>query len=209
MDSVNFKIVLLGEGCVGKTSITLRYCQNKFNDTHQTTIQASFLRKRLPVGNQMVNLAIWDTAGQERFHALGPIYYRDADGALLVYDVSDRDSFLKVQMWVKELRKMLGTQVTLAIAGNKIDLQRNVPLDEAEAYAKSVGAVHFSTSAKLNQGIDDLFNDVAKRMLTAKAAKDKAGGGAGRGGRSGGGRAGDIVIGTESAPPPKDDGCGC
>lgn len=208
MDTVNFKIVLLGEGCVGKTSITLRYCQNKFNDTHQTTIQASFLRKRLPIGNQMVNLAIWDTAGQERFHALGPIYYRDADGALLVYDVSDRDSFAKVQMWVKELRKMLGTQVTLAIAGNKIDLQRNVPLEEAEAYARSVGAVHFSTSAKLNQGIDDLFMDVAKRMLTARAAKEKSSGNSGRR-PGGGGRPGDIVIGSEPTPPPRDDGCGC
>merc|ERR1712125_48880 len=85
MEQHSFKIVLLGEGCVGKTSICLRYCENQFNDSHVTTIQASFLRKRLNISRSRVNLAIWDTAGQERFHALGPIYYRDSDGALLVY----------------------------------------------------------------------------------------------------------------------------
>jgi Ras-related protein Rab-21 len=69
-------------------------------------------------------VAIWDTAGQERFHALGPIYYRDADGALLVYDTTDTDSFAKVKSWVKELRKMVGEGIVIVIAGNKIDLDR-------------------------------------------------------------------------------------
>ncbi|CAG2183721.1 unnamed protein product, partial [Oppiella nova] len=86
-----FKIVLLGEGCVGKTSMMLRYCHNKFNDTHESTLQASFLTKKFIVNNTRVQLSIWDTAGQERFHALGPIYYRDSNGAVLVYDVSDAD----------------------------------------------------------------------------------------------------------------------
>jgi Ras-related protein Rab-21 len=83
-------------GSVGKTSAVVRYCKNEFNDRHITTIQASFLTKRLNVDGQRVQLAIWDTAGQERFHALGPIYYRDANGALLVYDITDQDSFVKV-----------------------------------------------------------------------------------------------------------------
>merc|ERR1712137_18337 len=201
MDAASFKIVLLGEGCVGKTSIVLRYCENQFNENHITTIQASFLRKALNISSQRVNLAIWDTAGQERFHALGPIYYRDANGALLVYDVTDRDSFLKVKMWVKELRKMLGKEITLVIAGNKVDLNRVVPLDEAEAYAASVGAKHFSTSAKLNQGVEELFLDMAKRMLQArgndKSTKPRSYG-----------AGGNIILGTEQeAPPPSDGGC--
>lgn len=163
----NFKVVLLGEGRVGKTSLVLRYCTNTFNDKHVQTIQASYQTKRLNIDNQRVNLAVWDTAGQERFHALGPIYYRDANGALLVYDITDMDSFVRVQNWVKELRKMLGTDIVLAIAGNKCDLERNrvVPLDKAESYAQSVGAKHFSTSAKLNKGVNELFLDLAKRML--------------------------------------------
>lgn len=108
-----------------------------------------------------------DTAGQEKFHALGPIYYRDSNGAVLVYDITDEGSFLKVKNWVKELRKMLGTDVCLTIAGNKVDLdkQRNVSAAEAEEYAASVGATHFHTSAKLNRGIEDLFLDLSKRAL--------------------------------------------
>ncbi|KAL5016745.1 hypothetical protein ScPMuIL_006334 [Solemya velum] len=92
----SFKVVLLGEGCVGKTSLVLRYVENKFNDKHLTTLQASFLNKKITFGGKRVNLAIWDTAGQERFHALGPIYYRDSNGAILVYDITDEDSFQKV-----------------------------------------------------------------------------------------------------------------
>merc|ERR1712137_283970 len=200
MDAASFKIVLLGEGCVGKTSIVLRYCENQFNENHITTIQASFLRKALNISAQRVNLAIWDTAGQERFHALGPIYYRDANGALLVYDVTDRDSFLKVKMWVKELRRMLGADIALTIAGNKVDLPRVVPLEEAEAYAATVGAKHFNTSAKKNEGIEELFLDLAKRMVSVKAgSKQKVGSSAGGGGQQ-------IILGKET-PPPSDTGC--
>lgn len=171
----HFKIVLLGEGCVGKTSLVLRYCEDKFNDKHLTTLQASFLNRKLNMDGKRVNLAIWDTAGQERFHALGPIYYRDSNGAILVYDITDEDSFLKVKNWVKELRKMLGDDISLCIAGNKIDLDkdRHVDAEVAEEYAKSVGAKHFHTSAKMNKGIDDLFLDLTKRMVE-KQSQDES-----------------------------------
>ncbi|VDI18060.1 ras-related protein Rab-21-like [Mytilus galloprovincialis] len=167
----SFKVVLLGEGCVGKTSLVLRYVENKFNDKHLTTLQASFLNKKLNIGGKRVNLAIWDTAGQERFHALGPIYYRDSNGAILVYDITDEDSFQKVKNWVKELRKMLGNDISLCIAGNKIDLEkdRHVAVSDAEAYAKSVGAKHFHTSAKLSKGIDEMFLDLSKSMIEKSA----------------------------------------
>ncbi|XP_033628736.1 ras-related protein Rab-21-like [Asterias rubens] len=170
----NFKVVLLGEGCVGKTSLVLRYVENKFNDKHLSTLQASFLNKRLNIGGKRVNLAIWDTAGQERFHALGPIYYRDSNGAILVYDITDEDSFAKVKNWVKELRKMLGNEICLCIAGNKIDLekQRNVSVAEAESYAAQVGAKHYLTSAKLNKGIEEMFLDLSKRMQELTPMED-------------------------------------
>lgn len=169
----SFKVVLLGEGCVGKTSVVLRYVENKFNDKHLTTLQASFLNKRINIGGKRVNLSIWDTAGQERFHALGPIYYRDSNGALLVYDITDEDSFAKVKNWVKELRKMLGNDICLCIVGNKIDLDRDrhVTVAEAEQYAASVGAKHFHTSAKMNKGIEELFLDLSKSMIE-KAGED-------------------------------------
>ena len=82
------------------------------------------MMKKLVLQDTRINLAIWDTAGQERFHALGPIYYRDAHGAVLVYDITDEDSFQKVKVWVKELRRMVGTDICLIIAGNKVDLER-------------------------------------------------------------------------------------
>ncbi|XP_008559599.1 ras-related protein Rab-21 [Microplitis demolitor] len=163
----NFKVVLLGEGCVGKTSVALRYVEDKFNDKHLTTVQASFLNKKLNINSKRVNLAIWDTAGQEKFHALGPIYYRMSNGAILVYDITDEDTFQKVKSWVKELKKMLGSDICLAIAGNKIDLEkdRNVSIEEAEEYAKQVGAVHFHTSAKQNRNIEEMFLDLTRRMI--------------------------------------------
>lgn len=96
--------------------------------------QASFVKKKINIAGKAVNLAIWDTAGQEKFHALGPIYYRMSNGAILIYDITDEDSFNKVKNWVKELKKMLGSDICLTIAGNKIDLEkdRNVPIEVAE-----------------------------------------------------------------------------
>ena len=111
-----------------------------------STLQASYLDKRLSLasGQQSVSLSIWDTAGQERFHALGPIYYRDADGALLVYDITDYESFQKVRKWVRELRQIVGQEISITIAGNKIDLEKNRAVSEEEAltYTESVGATH-------------------------------------------------------------------
>ena len=119
-------VVLLGEGRVGKTCLCLRYVNNTFSSEQESTIQATYLEKRLNVGKRAVTLNIWDTAGQERFHALGPIYYRDSHGAVLVYDITDRDSFTKVRHWVKELRKIVGQTIVLVIAGNKADMPPQV-----------------------------------------------------------------------------------
>lgn len=202
-----FKIVLLGEGCVGKTSLVLRYCQDKFNDKHLTTLQASYLTKKLNIEGKRVNLSIWDTAGQERFHALGPIYYRDSNGAILVYDITDEDSFQKVKSWVKELRKILGDDICLCIVGNKIDLEkdRHVDADEAEAYAKSVGAKHLHSSAKLNKGVDEVFLELSKNMV---AVEDSSGSnGQRRSGRGASGRKRGVEIVDEQPPGQPKKGC--
>ncbi|XP_057312751.1 ras-related protein Rab-21-like [Hydractinia symbiolongicarpus] len=206
----HFKVVLLGEGCVGKTSLVLRYCQDRFNDKHLTTLQASFLNRRLNIDGKRVNLAIWDTAGQERFHALGPIYYRDSHGAILVYDITDEDSFQKVKNWVKELKKMLGDDICLCIAGNKIDLEkdRHVETSEAEEYSRSVGAKHYHTSAKLNKGIEELFLDLTKRMMK-KQADDEAEIATNPNsskGRDQSTRPKDVII-VDDAPKKKSSGC--
>jgi len=135
-EALTFKVVLLGESCVGKTSVAIRFVDDSYTETQATTLQASYLTRRLRLGNgREAALAIWDTAGQERFHALGPIYYRDADGALLVYDLSEGASFGRVRAWTKELRRVVGDDISLAVVGNKKDLseeQRRVDLQMAE-----------------------------------------------------------------------------
>ena len=166
-----FKICLLGEGRVGKTSILLRFVRGAFDDRQTSTISASCFDKQVPVGGgESVRVSLWDTAGQERFHALGPLYYRDADGALLVYDITDEQSFARVREWVKELRKMLGEDIVIAIAGNKVDMEksRNVDREEALRYTLSVGGAHHLTSAKSGAGINEAFSELLKRVVARK-----------------------------------------
>lgn len=119
---------------------------------------------------------LWDTAGQEKFHALGPIYYRKANGALLVYDVTNPDSFDKVKDWTKELNKIVGTdKIKLSIIGNKIDLlspfeqkspHTNPIIQEALRFTHdTLNAKHYLTSAKLNLGIGEQFINLSRRMI--------------------------------------------
>ena len=135
-----------------------------------STFQASYLNKYVTVDDKReAQLSIWDTAGQERFHSLGPIYYRDAKGAILVYDITDESTFDRVKSWTKELRKMVGdnTKICITIVGNKIDLERHrvVSQQAAKKYADSVGANYFEVSAKTGTGVDDAFRDLTKVLL--------------------------------------------
>ncbi|CAF0813043.1 unnamed protein product [Didymodactylos carnosus] len=184
--SLSFKVVLLGEGSVGK---------------------ASFKTKKLTFDGKRVELAIWDTAGQERFRALGPLYYRDSNGAILVFDITDEDSFERVKSWTKELRRMLGNDCILCIVGNKIDLEkdRHVSMQLAEEYAKSVGAKLYHTSAKLDKGVEELFNDLAQRMLERSPGTTVGGGTANNQNRSSTGTRGGITI-AQSATGQNDNG---
>ena len=170
--------MLLGEGRVGKTSLLLRYVQNTFSESQSPTVQATYLSKTVKTDSDAhARLNVWDTAGQERFHALGPIYYRDADAAVLVYDVTDVDSFARVKSWVKELRQIAGGDIALCVCANKSDLERarTVADAEGEAYAKSIGAEFYSTSAKAGKGVEQAFVGVA-RALDAKRSKAVAAG---------------------------------
>ena len=177
MSDRRYKICLLGEGRVGKTSILLRFVRGAFDDRQTSTISASCFDKQVPIGGgDSVRVSLWDTAGQERFHALGPLYYRDADGALLVYDITDEQSFARVREWVKELRKMLGEDIVIAIAGNKADMEksRNVDREEALRYTLSVGGVHHLTSAKSGAGIAEAFSELLKRVVARKRRQQAA-----------------------------------
>ncbi|KAK5965215.1 Peptidyl-prolyl cis-trans isomerase [Trichostrongylus colubriformis] len=145
------QVVLLGEGAVGKSSLLMRYVENKFSPRHISTIQASFQSKQVEVDGCHITLNIWDTAGQEKYHALGPIYYRGSQGALLIFDITDQRSFERAKVWLKELQRALGDSAVLMIIGNK--------------YASSAGAMYEETSAKENIGIENAFERLCKAMI--------------------------------------------
>jgi len=204
-----FKVCLLGEGRVGKTSLVRRFTADDFSDKEHTTIQANmYSKKRLHIDGRPVTISIWDTAGQERFHALGPIYYRDANGALLVYDITDADTFDRVKHWIKELKSVVGDDIEVVVCGNKGDLERHRQVDHeaALAYCKAVGAEHFVTSAKLSKNVAEAFAALTRRMVEFRARRaslPKA--------RSGsaltGGRGNDIRIVDDEPVAPKSSTC--
>jgi len=165
-----FKVVMLGEGRVGKTSLTTKYCLGQFNENEESTINASYLQKEIEIDGQKKTLAIWDTAGQEKFAAMAPIYYRDAEGAVLVYDITIRETIDKVHKWIKELREHAGDEITIVIVGNKCDRdnERKVPEEEALKFSVDYNAKHFNTSAKSGKGIEEAFQYLAHQIYKKK-----------------------------------------
>ena len=169
----SFKIVVLGEARVGKTSLTLRFCKGNFDEKQISTVDASCLSQTVTLGGgQKVTLSIWDTAGQERYHALNKVYYQGAEGALIVYDITDVESWSKVNVWVKELQRYLPQETPIIITGNKCDLpNRQIPLENAERYALEVGSQHFSSSAKSGTGVNEIFRVLSEKIIEHKKNK--------------------------------------
>jgi Ras-related protein Rab-5C len=160
--TVNVKLVLLGEAAVGKSSLVLRFTSNEFQENKEPTIGAAFLAQKCEVGDRTIKFEVWDTAGQERFHSLAPMYYRNAQAAIVVYDITNKvrcaagclgwsagqrptrsgvgprfqESLVRAKSWVKELQRQASPNIIIALAGNKLDLasQRQV---ESEVRSQS------------------------------------------------------------------------
>ena len=156
------KIVLLGDSGVGKSSIVLRYVTDSFKTDSDATVGASYMGKIITLNENLVKLNIWDTAGQERYHSLAKMYYRDADVAIIVYDITNSESFQGMKKWYNEVKQNSKNNILVAIAGNKEDLISSevIGLEEAQAYAYSINALFKKTSAKNNYGIDQLFKEI-------------------------------------------------
>ncbi|XP_065188389.1 ras-related protein Rab-5B-like [Sycon ciliatum] len=163
-----FKLVLLGESAVGKSSLALRFVKGQFQDFQESTIGAAFLTKSMTLdGGQLVKFEIWDTAGQERYHSLTPMYYRGAPAAVVMYDITEQESFSKAKSWVLELKQQASPDIRIALAGNKLDLNatRSVSTEEGKAYADEQDLLFFETSAKSNANVNEMFAAIATEIL--------------------------------------------
>ena len=161
------KIVILGEGRVGKTSILSKYFNKKFNQGEKSTINHSFYEKKVKYQGKEIQLKFWDTAGQEQFNAISTMYYQGAVGALLVYDVSIFETFNKVKSWVSTLQEAVGKDIIFVIAGNKYDLvgKMDEHMPEIDSYCSQEKCKHFFTSAKTGYGLDNAFSTLIQSVL--------------------------------------------
>lgn len=173
MKTIEGKVVVLGAQGVGKTSLVVRYIGKMFSHHISPTIGASFFTCNINIGETRVKLQVWDTAGQERFRSMAPMYYRNANAALLVFDITQQSTFASIKSWVKELQRNVEEPLVLCVVGNKTDLeaQRKVTKEEAEQYASSIAASYFESSALNDTGIEDVFLCCASGMITLSQDK--------------------------------------
>jgi Ras-related protein Rab-21 len=162
-----FRIVLIGDPSVGKTSLLSQLVDHKFSAIQTPTVGANYQIYPTRIDSLDVELQIWDTAGQERFRALGPIYYRYADAAVAVYDVTNHESFDALETWIRGFFEVAGTRAKVAIVGNKSDLGAisEVTKSEAEEFAERNGFTHFQSSAKTGEGVEIIFESLARTIF--------------------------------------------
>ncbi len=175
-----FKILLLGDAGVGKSSIILRYTKNEFNASMVSSIGVDFKTKDIIVNDKKVKLQLWDTAGHERFRTITTSYYRGAHGIATVFDLSERESFEHVEKWLEEINKYAKENVMRFLIGNKSDLvdKRQVTYEEVRALANRLNIYYVETSAKNNINISDFFQIATKNYLNKydfKKEKELAG----------------------------------
>merc|ERR1712194_264806 len=186
----------LGDTAVGKSCLVVRFVRDEFFEFQEPTIGAAFLTQTVALDDATVKFEIWDTAGQERYRSLAPMYYRGAAAAVIVYDVTSKESFEGARSWVQELQG-LQTQddLVIALCGNKIDLlesdyPRQVETETARAYAKEAGILFFETSARTGKNVKEVFLEIAKRLPTHKKDRPSTQGGVSLNDRNSGGAAG-------------------
>lgn len=162
-----FKYIIVGDTAVGKSCLLLQFTDKRFQAIHDLTIGVEFGSRNISLDNQEIKLQIWDTAGQEKFRSITHSYYRGAVGALLVYDITRRDTFEHVTTWLDDCKKYSNQDITIMLIGNKADLEnsRDVTKEEGMKFAEKNGIFFLETSSKTSKNVDDAFIDVAKDVL--------------------------------------------
>uniref|UniRef100_A0A8C8F8M0 Uncharacterized protein n=1 Tax=Oncorhynchus tshawytscha TaxID=74940 RepID=A0A8C8F8M0_ONCTS len=176
-----FKLVFLGEQSVGKTSLITRFMYDSFDNTYQATIGIDFLSKTMyledrtgPSTLTSTKLQLWDTAGQERFRSLIPSYIRDSTVAVVVYDITNVNSFQQTCKWIDDVRTERGSDVIIMLVGNKTDLEekRQITIEEGEQRAKELNVMFIETSAKTGTNVKQLFRRVAAALPGMESLDD-------------------------------------
>ena len=171
-----FKLLLIGNTSVGKSSLLLRFTDNIFDDCYKLTIGVDFKIKTFELNNKIVKLQIWDTAGQERFRTLTNSYYKGSHGIILTYDITNRQSFEDIENWIAESEKFADRNIVQLLIGNKSDLdkKRNVSKEEGQEFANSIGVNFIETSAKNCFNVEKAFFIMANE-IKEKIQKDNYG----------------------------------
>ncbi len=166
------KFIIIGDTGVGKSCLSLQYSENRFIHSHDITIGVEFNSKRIILtdennNNKLVKIQIWDTAGQEQFISITRSYYRGSAGALVVFDITRRDTFLNVENWFKEIDRNADNDCKILLIGNKSDLSehRQVSYEEANNLAKEYNISYIETSAKNYENVEFIFNKLALQIL--------------------------------------------
>ncbi|KAK8385588.1 hypothetical protein O3P69_016393 [Scylla paramamosain] len=161
------KILIIGESGVGKSSLLLRFTDDTFDIEQSATIGVDFKVKTITVDGNTVKLAIWDTAGQERFRTLTPSYYRGAQGVILVYDVTKRNTFAKLDMWLNELETYsTRTDIVKMLVGNKIDKEKvEVSREDGLKFARRHAMLFIEASAKTRDGVQCAFEELVQKIV--------------------------------------------
>lgn len=161
-----FKILLIGDSGVGKSCLLLRFADDTYTDSYISTIGVDFKIKTIEIDDKIIKLQIWDTAGQERFRTITSSYYRGAQGIIIVYDVTDRESFNNVKNWIIEIEKYAAEDVQKILIGNKIDLKndRNVSYEEGKELADNCNIQFLETSAKIAHNVEQAFKTMASEI---------------------------------------------
>ena len=167
-EEINIKLILLGESAVGKTSIINRYVEDSFSNDVISSSSMTYSRKRLTINKQNIILNIWDTVGQERFKSLSKLFFNDTKIVVLVYSITEKDTFIKLDYWLKTFQETIGDDVVLGVAGNKSDLffQQTVNEEEGAKYAEKIGAIFSEISAKENKkGLDKFIEQLVTEYI--------------------------------------------
>ena len=169
------QLLVIGNSTVGKTSILSRFTEGKFVSNYLATIGLDYFTKDEVFDGKTVRIKIWDTAGQERYKAVTQGFFRNAHGIIIVYDVTNSETYDDLKYWIQSIQTHMGTtsDVKIIIVGNKIDLTREVKKEDAQKFAEESGFKYFETSAKTGEGVEESIKFLVKEVLKRQSEKQK------------------------------------